>query len=432
VETASAYRYDFAPITGSETTEEGYLRVWCRAARTGTQLYRRADGSQVREYRPPEEVSNPDSLTTFGMKPATWGHPPVLLDSANTKQYQVGYSGSQVRYNDGFVEVALVITDQDAIEKIKRKDATEVSAGYKVDFDPTPGQTPEGEEYAGVQRNIRVNHIAIVPRGRAGPEVRLLMDRMDAADAVSIDPDLIRESGSALQPRSHASPVMATVKLDGLEIDLPAEAATAVQSFARDMERQVKSVATERDELSKKLDSLQEEIDNLAYEKEAAEGRADALEERVTELENGTSRIDTAELDQLVADRLATLQKLAPAFTEDFKFDGIDDESLYSQAFENLTGSAPREDASPAYIQGVVDGVLAARADGDDEGEGEDESPEDGGDADTKEDSAEDRADSTASLRDALKGAGRGSASPVETYRSKQAEAWKRPLTATK
>ena len=112
---SSVLRYDFAPITGSESTPEGYLRVWCRAARTGTQLYRRADGSQTREYRPPEEVSSPESLSTFGMKPATWGHPPVLLDSANTKQFQVGYSGSQVRYNDGFVEVALVVTDQDAI-----------------------------------------------------------------------------------------------------------------------------------------------------------------------------------------------------------------------------------------------------------------------------------------------------------------------------
>ena len=247
METSSAYRFDFAPITGSETTDEGYLRVWCRAARTGTQLYRRADGSQVREYRPPDEVGSPDSLSTFGMKPATWGHPPVLLDAANTKQYQIGYSGSQVRYNDGFVEVALVVTDQDAIEKIKRKDATEVSAGYKVDFDPTPGLTPEGEEYAGVQRNIRVNHIAIVPRGRAGPEVRLLLDRMDAADAISSDWELVRESGPALQSISPAYPVMATVKLDGLEIDLPAEAATAVQSFARDMERQFKAVSTERD-----------------------------------------------------------------------------------------------------------------------------------------------------------------------------------------
>ena len=248
------------------------------------------------------------------------------------------------------------------------------------------------------------------------------MDRMDAADAVAFDP--------ALQPSTTASPVMATVKLDGLEIDLPAEAASAVQSFARDMERQLKSVITERDELSKKLDAQQEEIDALAYDKEAAEGRADALEERVTELESGSSRIDTAELDQLVAARLATLQRLAPAFAEDFKFDGVDDDALYTQAFENLTGSAPREDAAPAYIQGVVDGILAARADGEgEEGEGEGDAPEaEGEEPETK----EDRADSTTSLRDALKGAGRSSASPVATYRARQAEAWKRPLTATK
>ena len=430
METKSVNRYDFAPITGSETTEEGYLRVWCRAARTGTQLYRRADGSQVREYRPPEEVSHPESLSTFGMKPATWGHPPVLLDAANTKQYQVGYSGSQVRYNDGFVEVALVVTDQDAIEKIQRKDATEVSAGYKVDFDPTPGITPEGEEYAGVQRNIRVNHIAIVPRGRAGPEVRLLLDRMDTADAVACEQDLTRSAGSAPQPSSPASPVMATVKLDGLEIDLPAEAATAVQSFARDMGRQLSAVTTERDELSHKLDALQADLDSAVYEKEAAEGRADALEERLTELESGDSRIDTAELDQLVAARLSTLQRLAPAFADDFKFDGIDDTTLYAQAFENLTGNAPQTNADPAYVQGVVEGILAARADTEgDEDEDNADSPEDG--ESDAEDAPEARGDSTSTLRNALKGVGQ-TVDAITEYRSRQAEAWKRPLTATK
>ena len=418
----SVSRYDFAPITGSETTPEGYLRVWCRAARAGTQLYRRADGSQVREYRPPEEVGAPDSLSTFGMKPATWGHPPVLLDSANTKQYQIGYSGSQVRYTNGFVEVALVITDDDAIQKIKRKDASEVSAGYKVDFDPTPGITSEGEEYAGIQRNIRVNHIAIVPRGRAGPEVRLLLDRMDSADAVAALP----EHEMAPQSSSTASPVMATVKLDGLEIDLPAETASAVQSYSRDMGRQLEALATERDELATKLDSLQADFDSLALDKEAAEGRADALEEELAS--SDTTRIDTAELDQLVAERLDMLQRLAPAFAEDFKFDGIDEASLYIQAYENLIGSAPREDSEPAYIQGVVEGILAARADSSEEAGEEEVSSED----ETINQDSADREDSTSSLRDALKGAGRGTDSPVASYRAKQAEAWKLPLTATK
>jgi hypothetical protein len=197
------------------------------------------------------------------------------------------------------------------------------------------------------------------------------------------------------------------------------------------MGRQLQALTTERDELATKLDALQADFDTLAYDKEAAEGRADALEEQLAA--SGESRIDTAELDKLVAERLATLQRLAPAFSEDFKFDGIDDSSLYVQAFENLTGSAPREDAEPAYIQGVVEGILAARADA----EGEDADAEDGEDSedaaegDTKED-ADDRADSSAPLRDALKGAGRSTDSPIAAYRSRVADAWKQPLTATK
>jgi hypothetical protein len=425
---ASVCRYDFAPITRSETTPEGYLRVWCRAARTGTQLYRRADGSQVREYRPPEEVGNPDTLATFGMKPVTWTHPPVLLDATNTSEFSKGTSGSQVKFSDGFVEVALVVTDADSVERIKRKEATEVSAGYKVDFDPTPGFTPEGESYDGVQRNIRVNHIAIVPRGRAGPEVRLLLDRMDAADAVAEHED---DSVSPINPT--ASPLMATVKLDGLEIDLPAEAATAVQSFARDMGRQLQAATSDNEALQARVDELEEALETLATEKESAEGRADALENALGNSDGeGASRIDALELDQLVAARLSTLQRLSLAFEPDFKFDGIGDDDLYVQAFENLTGSSPSEDASDEYVHGVVDGLLAAHYDSEDDLEDEEGDDEEEDDLE-EEDERGDAVDYTSRLRNALRGAQRHDADqPVSAYRQRQAEAWKRPLTATK
>lgn len=430
---SSAYRYDFAPITKSETTDEGYLRVWCRAARCGTQLYRRSDGSQVREYRPPEEVSNPESLQTFGMKPATWGHPPVLLDSKNTKEHQIGYSGSQVRFNDGFVEVALTVTDQDSIDKIKRGDARQVSAGYKVDFDPTPGNTPEGEEYSGVQRNIRVNHIAVVPVGRAGPEVKLLMDRMDSADAVAYDP----EPGTPAQTHTSVeSPLMASVKFDGLEIDLPVEAATAVQSYVKDTTKQIAELDAAKAELSTKLDEYAKEIESLAFEKESAEGRADALTERVAELEAETSsRNDTAELDELIKARIAVFNKLAPAFEDDFKFDGLTESELYIQAFTELTGEAPREDAAPEYVAGVVDGILSHLDSADEAEEGEEEEdaepacPMPGAKADSAD---EDRADSTVALRQAVSGAGVPQPSASSSYAQKMADAWKSPLHATK
>ena len=63
-------------------------------------------------------------------------------------------TASKVSFTDGFVEVCLTVTDQEAIEKIQRGDTSEVSAVYKVEFDPTPGVTPDGESYDGIQRNM--------------------------------------------------------------------------------------------------------------------------------------------------------------------------------------------------------------------------------------------------------------------------------------
>ena len=409
-------RYDFAPITKSETTEEGFLRVWCRAARVGTQLYQRSDGSQVREYRPHEEVGNPESLTTFGMKPATWGHPPVLLDSANTKLHQIGYSGSKVSFTDGFVEVCLTVTDQEAIEKIQRGDASEVSAGYKVEFDPTPGVTPDGESYDGIQRNIRVNHIAVVPRGRAGPDVRLLLDHMDAADAVAIT-----EPIAFLEPPTQFSKPksMATVKLDGLEIELPTDAASAVQSHLLELGRRADASDVARNELQTALDTATADLSAMLTEKEAAEGRADALEQRVAELE--AQPTDTVRIDELVNQRLNTLQHLAPAFADDFHFNGITDAELYSQAYTNLTGKEPPEDADASYLRGAVDGMLSKL----------DSEPEDKG-SEAENETKEDRADSTTALRQALSGAGTSPGNKIAQYHADLQNAWTKPLTASK
>ena len=350
----TVFRYDYGQVTKSETTDEGYLRVWCKAARVGTQLYTRGDGAQVREYRPEEEVAKPESLASFGMKAVTMGHPPVLLDSGNTKVHQIGHAGSQVRFNDGFVEVALLITDKSAIERIQRGDAQEVSAGYRVDFDPTPGVTPQGESYDGVQRNIRVNHIAVVPKGRAGRDVRLILDSCDRNDAI------------AWTETPSNSPVisMARITLDGLDLELPAETAGAVQSFVKEAERA-------KVDLQSKLDSQEEQIQAVVTENEETLGRLDAALERIEELEKqiadsaeaADQRDDAAEINEAVNHRLATLDKFAPILPEDYKFDGEDERGIMALAYENVFEQAPREDANNDYLLGVLDGVLAAMED---------------------------------------------------------------------
>ena len=347
-------RYDYGQVTKSEVTDEGYLKVWCKAARVGTQLYTRGDGTQVREYRPEDEVSNPDSLASFGMKAVTLNHPKVLLDSKTTKLHQVGHAGSHVRFSDGFVEVALVITDQDAIDAVQRGDAQEVSAGYRVDYDPTPGVTPNGESYDGIQRNIKVNHIALVARGRAGREARLLLDSCDRNDAVA-----------DIEPPSN-SPVisMARITLDGLDIELPADAAGAVQSF-------VKETGRAQAELQQKLDAQEEKIQAVVTEKTEAQDRIDASQDRIAELEKqlaeavaaSEQRDDAAEINDAVNKRLEALNKFAAIMPEDYKFDGEDEAQIMAIAYQNVFEKEARSDASADYLLGVLDGVLAAMED---------------------------------------------------------------------
>jgi len=92
----TCFRYDVAPIDKYELTPEGYLRAWSTIARTGVQNYTDADGSIRREYRPKDEVASPESLASFASKVITFEHPPSLLDSDNTKNYQIGFTGSEV------------------------------------------------------------------------------------------------------------------------------------------------------------------------------------------------------------------------------------------------------------------------------------------------------------------------------------------------
>jgi hypothetical protein len=82
----------------------------------------------------------------------------------------VGATGSDAAFNAPYLDNSMVIWVQDSIRKIENGSEQELSSAYYYDADMTPG-TYEGEHYDGVMRNIRFNHVALVPKGRAGPDV---------------------------------------------------------------------------------------------------------------------------------------------------------------------------------------------------------------------------------------------------------------------
>jgi hypothetical protein len=180
----------------------GWLRASAALTRTGVFTYRNEDGSIRRELRPPQEVFRSDLMPLYAGLPLTVGHPDVFLDVLTTRAHQVGSISSPRREADKLV-ADLLITDLPAIEQVQRG-VRQISVGYEAELDFTPG-TWFGVPYDAVQRNIQPNHIAIVDRGRAGPECAIRLDQGDTmldleidGNSVTVTPEMFSAVLSAL------------------------------------------------------------------------------------------------------------------------------------------------------------------------------------------------------------------------------------------
>ena len=169
---------DLFTLTSRKITDEGYLVAPATLARTGVQEYRARelglDGDPnriVRLHRPAEEVFAPDSLASFNRQPVTLGHPPKNVTAENWSKYAVG-DVHDVRLDNGLMAAEMIVRSKKAVDAVMSGKAA-LSNGYSFELDLTPGTTADGEEYHGVQRNIRGNHNAIVDTARGGPTLRI-------------------------------------------------------------------------------------------------------------------------------------------------------------------------------------------------------------------------------------------------------------------
>ena len=333
------FRFDRSSLTGNWVeTPDGFLHIRATFARTGCQTYSNPDGSKRVEFRPESEVARQDSLLSLGGLPVTLEHPPQLLTPDTARQYQRGASGTHVNYDNGFVHGTVVLTDREAIEAVKRGDATELSVGYRCEYDATPGVAPDGTRYDGVQRAISGNHHAITRKARAGSEVRLHFDSADGDDQpiVAVSADLIPSfedtSMATSSPpatdrtdmKTPAGKTAAKAKAKAEE-EMDPEAMQGDDGMAGDDDQEkedgygmAKGKKTRGDSAtpgrSVPWEVYKATVDDLA----AAELRFDSLAEQLSELEALVAqRVDSAPepdpelIEQLVADRVDVLEKAA-------------------------------------------------------------------------------------------------------------------------
>ena len=153
-------------------TPEGFLICHdVPIARTGPQDYLarelQLDGDPDRVItvqRYPEDVFEDATLASLEGKPVTDGHPPENVGPENYAAYTKGHV-QNVRRDGDYIVADLYINDANLANEVRNNVKREVSCGYLCNY------VPDGAGYK--QSRIRGNHVAVVPKGRAGAAVAI-------------------------------------------------------------------------------------------------------------------------------------------------------------------------------------------------------------------------------------------------------------------
>ncbi len=317
----------------AQITPEGWIRDSPVVTRSGIFEYTRKDGTIFREYRPEEEVFKADALNSLLGVPVTLGHPNHM--NSETPATIVGTVLSPGR-QDGTNMVADIVIHR---PKMLGK-ARDISLGYKIDIDPTPG-TFNGQAYDAVQRNLRMNHAAIVPSGRAGNS-RLRLDD----DQNQIDDDEERNDSMEL----------VVVRIDGIEYKVPPQVAKAMEKHDAALasaNARADSAEAARDTATSETAKAKAEIDKA---------RADAVQvvKARMDLESSATKAGV-EFKADASDRdirVAVIQKVRGA---EFKLDGKS-EDYVNAAFDLAIGEKMRADSNIAAQTRSATGAEGAKS----------------------------------------------------------------------
>ena len=304
----------FDQVTFAATrTAEGFIRDTPIVGRTGILLYRNADGTERREYRPPEEAFKADSLASLQGKPITIGHKAFVTSGNAAQVAPVGSVLSAGRQDGNNIIADIVVYNLDTASR-------ELSCGYTLTLDETPGTTPDGQHYDAVQRNIVYNHVAIVNKARAGSIARLNMDGEQVVDEEE-------------QKEDKKMAEMTKVRLDtGIEYECAPEVKVEIEKMRKDSADMKK----EADKLQAKYDALEAE---LAKEKEG----------RKSDAEKAKANFDEAIKARVELLKVAEAHKVANA-------DSMTDTEIKTAVIKAVRGDAINLDGKSAdYIEAAYD-----------------------------------------------------------------------------
>lgn len=312
-------------------TPEGWWQVWGYAAKANNvQAYPEMMPGLQRQYRPAEEVFDAESLASWLGRPVTILHPReqgaqyTLLSPQTARAHQDGaVFAADADLEALMVRVGVLVTSAEGVAHVESPTGLrELSAGYLRALDPSPGISPGGEPYDAVQRQIRINHVALVPEGRAGKEARL-RGATDTKEPQMEYEEITLPNGAVIK----------VARADAARLrDLVQSASDSASATA----------ALKAENATLKADNATLKVDLLEVQRRVEASAADSLRARVAPLLPGKdlSAQTSAQLRHLVVE--AAYPELIGAF------DAAQVEAVFEKAAEKIAskvGEQPTKDA---------------------------------------------------------------------------------------
>lgn len=188
------YCTDVLTLDAPKRTRDGYMAVRAKAARTGVYDYAGSevdpenkhglrDTPIVKVLRDEQTVFDSVAAHSFIGKPITDDHPTQAVTRDNWRDHARGVIMGAMREGD-YLAFDLLLTDGAAIDKVQ-SGKRELSNGYDANLEFGDFTAADGTKCQARQTSIKGNHIALVDRGRAGPECRIV-DAIAICDALPI------------------------------------------------------------------------------------------------------------------------------------------------------------------------------------------------------------------------------------------------------
>lgn len=339
-------RYDTALISKiSKDPNTGFLHAKnVPIARVGVFPYRTVNDDVVMEAKLPAELLSDSTVESANSKPITDGHPTQLVTADNSKELMKGFTAENAHVDGDMVKVDMTITDADLIKEIG-DGKEELSIGFKTEVVPVQGEY-QGIHYDSVQRNIQINHVAVVDKGRAGHSVRITGDSAEM---------VIKDKGESMETTK--------VMLDGANVTVALADADQVVKSNTDLaslKKQLADAQAKVKELQDQINKVQgkaDAADEMKKKADEAQAKADAADKQIAELQGKLKSYEGDGLDKMIEAKLALEKDAKPFLGDSYDFKGKSDKDIKIAVIKAIDDGFDAENRSDDYINAFFDAV---------------------------------------------------------------------------